>query len=444
MNLFLYNAVLHSLAAPFLLFYYGPKILIHGKYRTSLSGKLGSLPAGFTPEELPHPRIWFHAVSVGEVQALGPVIRETLRLVPSASCIVSTGTETGQATAKGALSHVSGTFFLPLDFPWSVKRVVDRIRPDLFILMETELWPNLIHTLKRYGTRIILANGRISDRSYPRYTFLRSLFSKTLNEIDLFLMSSELDGMRIIEMGAPGSRVHVTGNTKFDAVNSEMDQSAPERISKMLDLDREARVLVAGSTHPGEDEAVLDAYRALRRNFADLFLIIVPRHVERSQEVVSLVVAKGLPEPFLRSDVDKGSSRGDRPIVVWDRTGELRDVYSVASVVFVGGSLVKKGGQNIIEPAIWEKIVVFGPSMEDFRDARDILQQCGSGLEVSSVEELRSACEKILGDPGSHRVIGARGREALLRHAGSAARNAQFIAGFVTEKETESRLPYPP
>jgi len=444
MNLFLYNAVLHSLAAPLLLVYYGPRILIHGKYRTSLSGKLGSLPAGFTPEKLPHPRIWFHAVSVGEVQALGPVIQETIKIVPSASCIVSTGTETGQATARDVLNHVSGTFFLPLDFPWSVNRVVDRIRPDLFILMETELWPNLIHTLKRHGTRIILANGRISDRSYPRYTFMRSLFSRTLAEIDLFLMASELDGMRIIEMGAPRNRVYITGNTKFDAVNSVMDETAPERISKMVDLDCETPVLVAGSTHPGEDEAVLGAYCALRRQFVGLVLIIVPRHVERSPEIVSLAVSKGLPEPFLRSDVEKGLSRGDRPIVVWDRTGELRDVYSVASVVFVGGSLVKKGGQNIIEPAVWEKTVVFGPSMEDFRDARDILVRCGSGMEVLNVEGLTSACGRVLGDPERYRAPAAKGRETLLHHAGSAARNAQFIARFVTEKETESRLPCQP
>lgn len=437
MNLFLYNAFLHSLAAPFLFLYYGPKILLKGKYRNSLSGKLGSLPAGFQPENLPHPRVWFHAVSVGEVQALGPVIQETMQLVPSASCLVSTGTETGQATARSILTQVSGIFFLPLDFPWSINRVVERIRPDLFILMETELWPNLIHTLKRYGTRIILANGRISDRSYPRYKFMRPLFSKTLERIDLFLMASELDAVRIIEMGAPRDRVHITGNTKFDAVCSGMDESAPQRMSEILHLDPWSRVLVAGSTHPGEEKAVLDAYSALIQQFPDLVLIIVPRHVERAAEIVSLVSSRSLPEPFLRSSVDSGSSRDGRPIVIWDKTGELRDVYSVASVVFVGGSLVKKGGQNIIEPAVWEKIVIFGPYMEDFRDARDILIRCRSGIEVRNVTELVSALERVLANPGTYGTLAGKGRETLMSHRGSAARNAEFISQYLMAREME-------
>ncbi|MDQ1239636.1 MAG: 3-deoxy-D-manno-octulosonic-acid transferase, partial [Thermodesulfobacteriota bacterium] len=345
------------------------------------------------------------------------------------------GTETGQATAKSILTQVSGTFFLPLDFPWSVNRVVERIRPDVFILMETELWPNLINSLKRHETRIILVNGRISDRSYPRYKFMRPLFSKTLEQIDLFLMSSELDAMRIIDIGASPDRVHITGNTKFDAVCSGIDESAPERISGILHLDAESRVLVAGSTHPGEEEAVLDAYSALIRQFPDLVLIIVPRHVERAPEIVSLLSSRSLPEPFLRSSVETGSSREGRPIVIWDKTGELRDVYSVASVVFVGGSLVKKGGQNIIEPAVWEKIVVFGPSMEDFRDARDILIGCRSGIEVRNVKELVSAFQRVLADPATYRTLAANGRETLMSHRGSAARNAQFISRYLMARE---------
>jgi 3-deoxy-D-manno-octulosonic-acid transferase len=374
---------------------------------------------------------------VGEVQALGPVIQETMQRVPSASCLVSTGTETGQATAKSILPQASGIFFLPLDFPWTVNRVVDRIRPDLFILMETELWPNLINTLKRHETHIILANGRISDRSFPRYKFMRSLFSKTLEQIDLFLMASELDAMRIIKMGASQDRVHITGNTKFDAVCSGIDESAPERISQILHLDPESRVLVAGSTHPGEEEALLDAYSALRRQFPDLVLIIVPRHVERAPEIVSLVSSKSLPEPFLRSSLGNGSSREGRPIVIWDKTGELRDVYSVASVVFVGGSLVKKGGQNIIEPAVWEKIVVFGPSMEDFRDARDILIRCRSGIEVRNGKELVSAFQRVLADPDTYQTLAGKGRETLMSHRGSAARNAQFISRYLMARERE-------
>ncbi|MGB9617705.1 MAG: 3-deoxy-D-manno-octulosonic acid transferase, partial [Desulfomonilaceae bacterium] len=402
MKRLVYNILLHAGAAPVLLLYYGPKILLRGKYRRSIYGKLGSLPDDIDAERLPRPRIWFHAVSVGEVNALQPLVRETRELLPDASILVSTGTETGQDTAKTVIPEAK-TFFLPLDFPEFMRKVVQRITPDVFVLMETELWPNLLHYLKASGADIVLANGRISDRSYPRYRFMRSFFADTLAHIDLFLMASELDAQRIEKIGAQKDRILVTGNTKFDAVRSDMESSACEYIARLANLAPSARVLVAGSTHAGEEEILLDAYTALLGEFPDLVLILAPRHVERSQEVANLVsLKKGLPAPFLRSAADCGAVREKGQIVVWDRTGELKDVYSAASVVFVGGSLVPKGGQNIIEPAIWEKTVMFGPSMEDFRDARDILLRCGAAIEVQGAKDIADAVWRVFNEPDKY------------------------------------------
>jgi len=430
MNRFLYNVFLHTVAAPFLVAYYAPRIAFSGKYRRSLRGKLGGLPAGFCPDLLSRPRIWFHAVSVGEVVALGPLFKAVKECLPEASLVVSTGTETGQAKARGSISQADGFLYLPLDFPGFVNRVVRIIQPDLFVLMETELWPNLIHALKRSGAQIALANGRISDRSFPRYKKLRFFFSPTLEEIDLFLMASDLDAARITEMGASRDRVQVTGNTKFDAALGKLPTEAEAQVRRILDLEEQVPVLVAGSTHPGENELILDAFGLLSKEFPDLVLILVPRHVERTPEVLEAIRQRNMPKPFLRTGADRGEQRNGRRIVIVDRTGELYRVYSVASVVFVGGSLVPKGGQNILEPAAWGKVVLFGPSMEDFREAQDLLMKTGAGIEVSGVSDLVNRVREVLSDRETWTKTGVAGREAILKHVGS----AQKSAGYLTQR----------
>ncbi len=439
MSRFLYNVVLHSLVPPFLAVYYFPRIVLGKKYRQSLLGKLGRLPADFVPEKLSKPRVWFHAVSVGEVTALGPLVKEFKELQPLASVIVSTGTETGQARAHEVIPHADGFFYLPLDFPAFVNNVVNRIRPDLFVLMETELWPNLIHSIKSSGATIALANGRISDRSFPRYKRLRAFFALTLNHFDLFLMASEVDGRRMEEMGAPSGRVQVTGNTKFDAALLKTPADVKPDISDVLEIDGSVPVFVAGSTHPGEHEIVLDAYRALAEKFPDLLLILVPRHVEKSPQILSAMRDRNMEPPFLRSSVETGEKRNGRKVIIVDRTGELFQIFSLASVVFIGGSLVPRGGQNILEPAAWGKMVLFGPSTEDFRDARDILVSAGSGIEVTGTEDLIREVAGVLSNPARAEILGKRGREEILKHVGSARKNAEILAKLLSTKYAGTR-----
>jgi 3-deoxy-D-manno-octulosonic-acid transferase len=434
MNRLLYNVFLHTLVAPALALYYLPTVVLGRKYRRSLSGKLGRLPADFSPERLPNPKIWFHAVSVGEVVALGPLVTAVKELNPKCAIIVSTGTETGQDKAAEVITDADGLIYLPLDFPSFVHPVVERIRPDLFVLMETELWPNLIHSLKANGARIALANGRISDRSFPRYKRFRSLFSPVLDEIDLFLMSSDIDALRIAEMGARSERIRITGNTKFDAAFGEIPADAEARIRDMFNLAPGARVLVAGSTHPGEHEVVLDTYLRLVEKFPDLLLILVPRHVEKTPLIINAMKERGMNEPFLRSSVDQGLRRHDEHVIIVDRTGELFQVFSVGSVVFMGGSLVPKGGQNVLEPAAWGKVVLFGPSMEDFRDARDILVASGAGMSVSTVSDLTRKITEVLSEPERANLLGKKGREEILRHVGSAKKSAEILTHLISIK----------
>ncbi len=386
------------------------------------------MPSDFVPERLPKPRVWFHAVSVGEVTALGPLVKAFKELRPSASVIVSTGTETGQDKARESISDADGFFYLPLDFPAFVNSVVTRIQPDLFVLMETELWPNLIHSIKSVGATIALANGRISDRSFPRYKRLRAFFSPTLESIDLFLMASERDGLRIAEMGAHAERIQVTGNSKFDAALGEIPEAAEARMRDLLDVGDCAQVFVAGSTHPGEHEMVLDAYRALVKKFPDLLLILVPRHAETTAQIVPAMRDCNMEPPFLRSSAMAGERRNGRKVIIVDSTGELFQIFSLATVVFMGGSLVPKGGQNILEPAAWGKMVLFGPSIEDFRDARDILVHAGSGIQVKGVEDLVRQIAWVLSDPEEAERLGMKGRDEILRHVGSARKNAELLA----------------
>lgn len=427
----LYNVVLHTVAAPALVVYYLPRVVFAGKYRRSLWGKFGRLPSDFPEHELPRPRLWFHAVSVGEVVALAPLVQAIRELLPAVSIVVSTGTETGQDKARQVIPDAAGWFYLPLDFPAFVNRVVAQIDPDLFVLMETELWPNLIASLKSRAAKIALANGRISDRSFPWYRRSKRMFASTLDRIDLFLMSSELDAERIKEMGAGDSKIRVTGNIKFDAAFGEMPVDAEHRMREALSIPSGVPTLVAGSTHPGEHEVVLAAYNELRSRFSDLVLVLVPRHVEKTPQIIAYMHAMGMEPPYIRSSADQGETRNRRPVVVVDRTGELFPIYSLATVVFVGGSLVPRGGQNILEPAAWGKPVLFGPSMEDFREARDLLARAGAGIEVRNQSELTAAVAELLADARRAQELGERGRNELHKHVGSAARNARMLAGLL-------------
>ena len=431
MSLLLYNIVLHTLVAPFLAAYYLPQIAIGKKYRRSLAGKLGINSPDFPSDLSGTPRIWFHAVSVGEVVALGPLVSSVRELFPTASLIVSTGTETGQDKARGSIPQADGFLYLPLDFPSFVNPVVERIKPNLFVLMETELWPNLVDSLKRHGAAIALVNGRISDRSFPRYRLFRRFFGSTLSAIDLFLMASELDAQRVSAMGASDDRIVVTGNTKFDACLGDTPGDSAQRLRRSLDLDEKSTIWVAGSTHTGEHEIVLDVYRKLSQKFPDLVLILAPRHIERTSSIVTAMKERSMAAPLLFSSAEAGEKRNGRKVVIVDRTGELFEIFSLANAVFIGGSLVSKGGQNILEPAAWGKTVLFGPSMEDFRDARDILMGAGAGIEVRDAEDLARCVQRIFLDPQTAAELGTKGREAILKHAGSAARNARLLADYL-------------
>jgi len=401
------------------------KLTSSGKNRRLFAQKLGFIPQEVLAKMKGEPRIWVHAVSGGEVSAIHPLIRQLREVYPEACLMLSTGTESGKKIASERALEATAIFFFPLDLPFVVRRVIRRVRPDLFILAETELWPNFLRIVKEKGAKTMLANGRISGRSFDRYRKTRFFWMAVLEYLDAMSMIRVQDGERIIAMGANPVKVLVNGNCKFDQAAFSAEPAFREEMKKLLEVDEQDLLLIAGSTHEGEEEAVLQAFLEIRRRYPGMILVLVPRHVERAPRVERLLSKYGIHDFVRRSQIEAGGRRG-KPVVLWDTFGELFKVYSVGTVVFCGASLVSKRGQNILEAAAWGKVVLYGPSMEDFLDAHQLLQSVGAGIMVRSAAELAERCLDLLDDPHELAVKGEAGREALLAQRGAARKNLEL------------------
>lgn len=380
---------------------------------------------GFVPLRPGPPRLWVHAVSVGEAMAAIPLVRALKRRWPETEIVVSTVTGTGARVARDRLPEASALITFPLDFSSAVRRAVARISPRGFIALETELWPNLLRTLARRGIPAVVVNGRISDRSYRRYRLVRRLFRRSLREVAGFGMQSEEDARRIIALGASPERVVVTGNLKMEAPGAG---EGTERLwRRLLHLTDTEPVWIAGSTHRGEEEQVLEAYTRLRREVGRLSLILAPRHPERVGEIEELLTRHGL------RGVRRTRLSGDRaaeleaPVILLDTVGELASLYAVADVIFIGGSLVPAGGHNMIEPASMGKPVVFGPHVENFREVAALLLEAGGAIQIRGRDELTEAVRRLLLAPEERQRRGAAAQEAVRAQQGAAARTLELL-----------------
>ena len=405
--------------------FFGLKMLMTGKYRQSFRQKLGALPPEGMPTLAGNPRIWIHAVSVGEVTAAAPIVSVLREKLPRACIILSTGTETGQAVARRLIPQATAFLYFPVDLPMVVGRVIDRIAPHLVVLTETELWPNFLRHCTKRHIPAVMVNGRISPRSFRRYSRTRFFWSDVLRSVLEIGVISEVDAQRIRSIGAAPEKVRVMGNAKYDILASRVSGELWSAKAAELKMPPDSKVFVAGSTHDGEETIVLEVYRTLLRKWPEVRLIIVPRHPERGKNVHALVTASGLP-CILMSEIRAGR-RPEGEVVVVDVIGELFSLYSLASVVFCGGSLVPKGGQNILEPAAWGKVVLYGPFMEDFMDEKTLLEEVGAGIPVQNAEELLEEVKKMLTNPVELRRRGMEGQRRVLSSRGASMRYAAMI-----------------
>jgi 3-deoxy-D-manno-octulosonic-acid transferase len=416
--------LLYSIALALLAVAYLPVFLVRkvwrGGYPLALGQRFGFVPLAPGPD-----RFWVHAVSVGEVMAAVPLVQALRHRWPATEVVISTVTATGARVARTRLADTAGAFVFPLDFASATRRAVRRVRPRCFVALETELWPNLLRALAEAGVPAVLANGRISDRSFRRYHRVRGLFRRVLEHVSLFAMQSEEDARRIIALGARPDRVVVTGNLKMEAPPGD---AGAERLWRRLLHLGEERVWIAGSTHRGEEAQILDAFLALRRAGESLCLILAPRHPERVEEVETLARARGL-EPMRRSRLAPGPPDG--PILL-DTIGELAQLYAVADVIFVGGSLVPVGGHNVIEPALHAKPVVFGPHMGNFRDAAALLLTVDAAVQVADGAQLVPALRALLNDPEGRRRRGEAAWTAVRAHQGACERTLDALASVLT------------
>jgi 3-deoxy-D-manno-octulosonic-acid transferase len=338
---------------------------------------------------------------------------------PEAEIVLSTVTATGAAVARARLPGAA-VFTCPLDLPRPVRRALARVDPRALVVLETELWPNLFRALAGAGRPVAVVNGRISDRSYRRYRRVRALFGRVLRDVALFAMQSAEDARRVIDLGAPADRVTVTGSLKMDGPDAD-GEAGPAWRERLGLGDR--TVWVAGSTHRGEEDAVLAAFRTARARRADLRLVLAPRHPERVEEVEAQARAAG----WRVARRSRPAGAGDADVVLLDTVGELGSLYGAADVVFVGGSLVPIGGHNVIEPARHGKAVLFGPHMGNFREAAALLVGAAGAVQVTDAAALGPAVARLLEDAGERARLGAAARAAVRGHQGALRRTVEAL-----------------
>ena len=390
---------------------------------------LPTLPERFGFLELPQlsDSIWVHAVSVGEVKAVERLIEQLRRQFPGKPLVVSTATPAGQQLARERRDIIDHTFYFPIDLPFCVERALRRIDPHMVIVAETEIWPNFLRACRDRRVPVVMINGRISDRSFGRYLLVRRWLSRVFADYTVIGMQSEMDRERIQAIGADPHKVTVFGNLKYDVA----DSSRPLDMTLAQVLQSWKQVWIAASTLPGEEELVLDAFRSLRTTHADLKLVIAPRHADRFDAVEEIVRLKG----FLcvrRSQLrpSPGASRRPLPegeVLLLDTIGELASVFQYATVVFMGGSLAAMGGHNILEPARYDKPIVFGPHMENFRDIARLFLQGKAAIQIQNASELAPALEKILSNDLLASELGRNARAIVEQNTGATDRVLRFL-----------------
>jgi 3-deoxy-D-manno-octulosonic-acid transferase len=413
--------------SPYLLY----QAVRYRKYVASLPQRLGILPVSFNLDG--DESIWIHAVSVGEVltaRALLPQLRERY---PRLRIFLSTTTMTGQQIARNNLQYVDEVFFFPFDFAFIVKRTLRLVRPKLFIMMETEIWPNLLRACHASGVKTMLVNGRISSRSYPRYRMARWFFRPVLAHVDRLCMQSDESARRIIDIGADPARVSVTGSLKFDSLempgapaSTAAADRGQNRVLRYFRISPDRPVVIAASTLKGEEEPIFEAFQRIRATRSNALLIIAPRKPERFDEVERIAKRGGwnvARRTELRVDAEP---RND--VVVLDSIGELAQLFQVATVVFVGGSLIDSGGHNILEPAVFGKPILFGPYMQNFAEIAAAFLDNGAALQVKNGRELEDALLGLLGDPVRRASLGAAARALVEANRGARAKSLSVIA----------------
>jgi 3-deoxy-D-manno-octulosonic-acid transferase len=440
MNIILYNIfqiLSLILLSPLLLV----KAIISPKYRGRILLKLGigieeliqKLPVG-------QQRIWIHALSVGEVLSAHPLVKELRLARPSITLIFSASTKTGEELARNVMAKEVDLFIpFPLDIFSVARKFINLIAADLFVLVETDFWPNFIHTINRKGTPAILVNGRISQKSFARYQRFRFIFLPMFKIFKFISMQTESDAKKMIDLGVNADRVKALGNLKYDAVLPDMvgwdqEQRPTSFYRQQFGISPEKVVWIAGSTHPGEEVAILTAYKRLSLLFPDLFLVVAPRDVERGREVKEIADKLGLTVRLRTAPLQDEEFPG-APLLILDTMGELSRMYSFCNIAFIGGSLVPDGGHNPLEPAAFAKPILFGPYMDDFTEIASDLSEKDAAIVCHDEDDIFEVMKKLLVNHSIQKQMGEDAQALVIQHRGVTKRHIEIIQFIIDSKQ---------
>jgi 3-deoxy-D-manno-octulosonic-acid transferase len=396
------------------------------KRRAGMPERLGRVPQRIRKPGA-QGTIWIHAVSVGEVLAVSHLVAELKGRFQERRIVVSTTTATGQKLAREKFGE-DNVFYFPLDFAFAVRPYLRELRPELIVLAETEFWPRFLHEASKSGARVAVVNARISDRSFPRYRSLQVWVARVLRQVEIFLAQTEEDARRLRLIGAAAERVHVTGNLKFDMKIREA--AFVEQLRGILERSRKPRIVVAGSTVEGEEALVVRAFGKAFAPDAHALLVLAPRHPERFNSVADELARLG--EPLWRRSQIHGDEEMSRGILLLDTIGELASIYSLADVAFVGGSLISRGGHNILEPATYGKAIVVGPHTENFRDIVEMFRRENAVFVAQDADELGRSIKSLLRDDVERSEAGARAAKLVADNSGATTRTVDALYELLT------------
>lgn len=403
-------------------------VVLTGKHRIGLGQRLG-LYKNSGPRETSARRIWLHAASVGEVQVAKSLIRQIKKQLPEAAIYLSTVTAQGQKVAREQIGRDARCFFAPLDLPGAVERALNWVDPEIYICLETELWPTLLAAADKRGVKIFLLNARLSEKSFGRYLRIKCFIKRVLAHCTCICTILPSDAERYAALGAEADKITVQGNAKYESACAHMEKNAAGHYRNLLGIADNTKVFISGSTHANEEEMLIETWTILWENIGDLIWLVAPRHLERVPEIAGVFSEKGL-QYDLFSHLEQNNARRSNIIII-DVMGKLAALYSIGTFIFCGGSLVNRGGHNLMEAAAWNKPVFYGPHMADFMDAKEILESVGAGFAISSPALLAQGFLEVSRTEDNYLALGQKAGEIACAQQGSAGRQIELITNYL-------------
>ena len=423
----IYNLLLIVVFVVFVLPYYTYRLFTEKGFSRRFRQSLGRVHNKEIEKVMRKDCIWIHGASVGEIVATSPLVKQIRKEMPDRPILVSAFTVGGYNMAKQIIPEADAIIFFPLDLPFVAESMVKRIHPGIFMPVETELWPNFLRAIRERHIPVMMVNGRISEKSVKTYRYLYGIWDDMLNTVSRFCMQSSIDADYIFSLGADKNKIFVTGNTKFDQTYAEVTPEDYARYKEELGLGDSYPIIMAGSTHPGEEKALFDAFKKIRDKYADARLVIAPRKTNRADEITKLAASYGFDTGYRSKMLEHPETRKAHPVILIDTIGELGRIYAVGDVVYVGGSLSKTGGHNVLEPAAHAKPIIVGPNMQNFKDSYSLLSKVGACKMINNVAELTSEMLDIIANDERREKMGAASLQVIKENRGADIRSIHYL-----------------